>query len=173
MFRERIYVLSLVVFLISNSSIASDKTLKYISPGLRIGYEFGRGLTIGFKFSFGININTDYDFDNSAYYNITFGVKSPLFRKAKYLYEKYNFIELQAGYTPFSENLLFLGGGLGFMFYQDSNKTRFRPMVTIDSGWLIFAAFDFIFLENKKISTDFGFLGIMPIPLNKLDLGFN
>ncbi len=171
MFRKKIYALSLVVFLISNSSIASDKTLKYVSPGLRIGYEFGRGLTIGFKFSFGIN--TDYDFNNSAYYNITFGVKSPLFRKAKYPYEKYNFIELQAGYAPFTDNLLFLGGGLGFMFYHDNNKTKFRPTATIDSGCLTFAAFDFILLENRKISTDFGFLGIFPIPFNKWYLGFD
>ena len=66
MFRKKIYALSFVVFLTSNTCIASDKTLKYVSPGLRIGYEFGRGLTIGFKFSFGIN--TDYDFNNSAYY---------------------------------------------------------------------------------------------------------
>ena len=46
-------------------------------------------------------------------------------------------------------------------------------MVTIDSGCLIFAAFDFIFLGNKKISTDFGFLGIFPIPFNKWDIGFD
>jgi len=150
------FVAVIILITISNTCIASDKSLKYISPGLRIGWEFGRGLTISLKISLGINTDPDFD-DNPKYYNITLGSKVPLFRKTKYLYEEYDFIELQAGCTPFKHNGLFAGGGLGFMFYQDNNKTKFRPMVT----------FDFIFLENKKISTDFGFLGIMPFPLNK------
>jgi len=172
MFRIKEYIFGIIVLIISGSSIASDKSFQYVSPGLRIGWNFGRGLTISPKICFGIN--TDYDFgDDTKYYNLTIGFKAPLFRKAKYNYEEYSFVELQAGCTPFSENSLFLGGGLGFMFYKDDNKTKFRPMVTIDFGLLIFVAFDFIFIEKKKISTDFGFLGIIPIPLKKLPSGFN
>jgi len=152
--------------------IATSKSFPYISPGLRIGWNFGRGLTISPKISFGIN--TDYNLgDDMKYYNLTIGFKAPLFRKAKYSYETHKFIEFQAGYTPIPENGLFLGGGLGFMFYKDDKKTKFRPMATIDFGWLIFLAFDFVFIEKKKISTDFGLLDIFPIPLSKWESGFN
>ncbi|MFO7890126.1 MAG: hypothetical protein R6V04_07280 [bacterium] len=156
----------ITLIIISSNCTASDNTF-YVSPGLRIGWDFGRGPTISLKFSFGINTNynTTSNFGgNTKYYNITFGFKAPLFRRAKYHYEEYNFIGLQAGCTPITDNLLFFGGGLGFMFYKNSHKTKFHPMVTVDFGLLIFGAFDLIFLENKRISTDFGFLAVVPIP---------
>lgn len=166
MYKNRILGIFIIALIISGNCTASDNTF-YVSPGLRIGWDFGRGPTISLKLSLGINTNYNFD-DNTKYYNITFGFKAPLFRKAKYNYEDYKFIELQAGFTPFYENLLFLGGGIGFIYYKNGNKTKYHPIITIDCGCFIFAACDFLILEDKKISTDFGFLVVAPIPWEKM-----
>jgi|GEM_PF-2378245 len=166
------FVLFIPTILSYQYSIAYSKTFPYVSPGLRIG--FGKGVNISLKISFGIN--TDYELGHdSKYYNLTIGFKVPFLRKAENSYEKYKFIEVQAGYKPFpEENLLsgmFFGGGLGFMFYKENNKTKYCPMATVDFGPLFlwgFYGFDLVFLEYKEINTDFGILWVMPIPLKKL-----
>lgn len=45
----------------------ANESLPYLSPGIRLGYVFGQGLTFQFKISFGI-VNKHYASD---FYNIT------------------------------------------------------------------------------------------------------
>jgi hypothetical protein len=48
---------------------AGEKPIPYISPGFRVGYEFGKDLTVGLKISLGVN-------EEGNYYNITLGVRA-------------------------------------------------------------------------------------------------
>jgi hypothetical protein len=143
----------------------------YFSPGLRLGWDFGRGATISFKFSLGINFDITKNDDPFQYLNITYGVKQPLFRKTKHSYERYTHLELQGGFWPIRAFLL--GGGTGYIFYKEDTITKRRPIVTVDLGCFVFAAIDVIFLENNETSKDFGFLGVFPIPFYGYDFNFN
>lgn len=162
-------LLFLYFLLIPGTCFTSDNTIKYISLGLRIGWDFGHGLTVGARVSLGLYSCSGLI--GSKYINITKGLKAPLFRKLRFSYEGYNFVQLQFGFAPFPDNPLHLGGGLGTIFYHDENKIIFKPMTTISSGFLVFTELDILFLERNKISKDFGILGIIPIAIGGLDLG--
>lgn len=162
-FKRTLWVLGICIFVFFNPRFVISGSWAYLSPGVRIGWEIGEGFTMSSKISLGIH----FDSWPSSYCNVTFGFKKPFFRKNG---QPYHFVEFQAGYMPFRGHDLFMGGGTGFMFYQENQKTCIRPMATVDFGFLIFTAFDFVLLENKKLSTDIGILGVLPIPLNR-DIG--
>ena len=66
-----------------------------------------------------------------------------------------------------------IGGGIGAMSSRHDPKMKNKMMLTLFAGSLIFAETDFIFDRDRLVSTDFGLLAILPIPLSGFDFGLN
>lgn len=150
--------------------LAAEEYGSYFSPGLRIGWDFSGGLTFGGKISVGVL--RDADLNNSMFFNVTVGFKAPISGKQKLWYREYNFVQAQFGLLAKRDTGFFIGGGLG-MASLKHNPAKRKPMLTLFAGSLIFAETDFIFDRDRLVSTDFGLLAILPIPLTGFDFDFN
>jgi hypothetical protein len=155
---------SFMIF-IAGACHSSEKPIPYISPGLRIGYEFGNGFSVGAKISFGI-------FTDPGYYNITFGFRGVSHKKPVPSVDEYDFIQFQAGYPKRdSRDTAFLGGaGAGIVFFKDKGVRRIKPIVNLSYGLILFLDADIIAVSASEIKLDVGTLAVLPIPLKKVDL---
>jgi hypothetical protein len=153
------------LLLVSGLCKSEERPIPYISPGLRIGYEFGNGFSVGAKISLGI-------FTDPEYYNITFGVRGVSHKKPSSSVDEYNFIQFQAGYPKRdSWDMAFLGGmGAGVVFFTDKGGKRIKPIFNFSYGLLLFLDVDIIPLGASQFKVDAGTLGVLPIPLRKIDL---
>ena len=70
---------------------ASEDWITYVTPGIRLGWDFGDGLTFGGKISVGLL--RDADLNESMFFNVTVGFKAPLTNREKFWYREYNFIQ--------------------------------------------------------------------------------
>jgi hypothetical protein len=145
--------------------LSEEKPIPYISPGLRIGYDFGNGFSVGAKISLGI-------FTDPGYYNITLGVRGVSHKKPVPSVDEYNFIQFQAGYPKWGpREMAFLGGaGAGIVFFKDKGINRIKPIFNLSYGLLLFLDADIIPLSASEFKVDVGTLGVLPIPLRKLNL---
>jgi hypothetical protein len=145
----------------------------YISPGLRIGWDSKGVTTLGGKISVGMTSNSDLNYeDNFFYLNLTAGFKSPISGKTAALYDECNFLQLQLGGAPF-ENAFLLGGGIGAVKFRKKDRDpSWAVLATLSMGNLAFEEADFFISGTKVINTDFGVLGILPLPIYGYDLGF-
>lgn len=160
-----------LIFLLCNISNLIADTFYYFSPGLRFGWNFSGNFTVDGKISFGIN--TDDNLNKITFYNITIGFNALAFAKAKKnQFNEYNYIQFQAGKNFLEDNLLVTGIGAGFIF-NTKGKSDFSPIIRFFSGFLIFPELDIIFDSSKQNQYFFGVRGIYPIPMKKLNLGFD
>lgn len=141
-----------------------------MSPGIRFGFAKNKCSSLSFKISFGIN--TDCDLNKSNYYNITIGLTRELSKDKDSKFNQFNFIQLQAG-EKIRETPLFYGGGIGIIFNQNKNRGKIGLISTFDIGSIIFASYNILIRNTDNIQTNFGFLGVLPIPLSKCRFGFN
>ncbi|MFO7890124.1 MAG: hypothetical protein R6V04_07270 [bacterium] len=175
MYRNKgLCVFFIIILVISNNCTASDNTF-YISPGLRIGWEFGGGLTICPQLALGISIDLDDDKNhNLKYLNITLGIKNFIIRTKDATYDSYCSLQLKAGYQPFlPSSAIGIGGGIGVAFFREEKLIYLRPIATVE-GTILFVAFptiDIFLLKQNKVHADFGILGLFPIPLEKNGFG--
>jgi len=166
------FIFALLIIQLANSDrvIASSKTY-YISSGLRIGWNFGKGLTIGPQIFFALNNSTQN-------YTFTLGMRMCITCNKKVQNKSYYFFKLQYFDQPFLRwsNALVVGGGFGFAFFNKNATTLVRPMISLYTGFIIYPAVDILFFGSKKIGVDSGVLLPLPffIPLNNTkDWGFN
>jgi len=153
------------LLLVSGFCKSEERPLPYISPGLRIGYEFGRGFTFGGKLSLGISTDPEY-------YNVTVGFRGTTSRKPEHSSDDYYFIQVQAGY-PKAESWEgpFLGSaGVGIALFGDRGAKRIRPIFNFCYGALLYLDTDIIVLGGSKIRLDFGTLASVPIPLRRVNI---
>jgi hypothetical protein len=141
---------------------SEEKPIPYISPGIRIGYEFGNGFSFGAKVSIGISTDPEY-------YNITIGFQGFGHIESELSINNYYFVQIQAGYPkPDSWKGPFLGGaGAGIAVFKDQGAKRIRPILNLSYGGLLYLDADFVVLGGAKIKTDVGVLAVLPIPLRK------
>jgi len=138
---------------------AGEKPIPYVSPGLRVGYEFGRGLTLGLKISLGFATEGDY-------FNITLGVRASSKRDPASREETFSYFQFQAG-TPL--NGIHGGGGVGFAVSGKEMERRVDPMFTLSYGVGLYSELDVIRMP-ERFRCDLGVLGIIPVPLRKMEL---
>ena len=152
------------LLLVSGLCRSEERPIPYISPGLRIGYEFGNGFSVGAKISLGV-------FTDPGYFNITFGFRGVSHKKPVPSVDEYNFIQFQAGYPKReSWDMAFLGGaGAGVVFFKDEGGNRIKPIFNLSYGLLLFLDADIIPLDGSKFKVDVGTLGVLPMPLRKLN----
>jgi hypothetical protein len=143
---------------------SGEKPIPYISPGLRIGYEFGNGFSFGAKISLGI-------YTDPGYYNITLGVRAVSHKKPAPSVDEYNYIEFQAGYpNRESWGAAFLGGaGAGIVFLRDRGIRKIKPIFNLSYGLILFLDADIIPLDASEIKVDVGTLAVLPFPLKRVD----
>jgi len=165
---KKYFLLCLVVFT-PLLCFAGKNGLFYLTPGIRIGWDFEKKLTIGTKISVG------YIFEG-GFVNITYGCKYPFLQDARSWepnFEKYNYLDIQAaGAIKFDKKSvpLYTGGGAGLIFYKENEVNKTAPRLTIFSGFIAFTTFDIIFLLDH-VRYDTGFQLVFPIPLEKIDIG--
>lgn len=138
---------------------AGEKPIPYVSPGLRVGYEFGKGLTVGLKISLGVNAEGNY-------YNITLGVRAVSRRDLASRKETYSYYQFQAG-TPL--NGIHGGGGVGFAVSGKDMERRVDPMFTLSYGMGLYSELDAVRMP-ERFRCDLGVLGIIPVPLRKMEM---
>jgi hypothetical protein len=169
---KKIYWLIFKIILVSsfflcNMIILASDSFWYFSPGFRLGWNLSKNFTFDTKFSVGLN--NDDKLNKITFYNITFGFNVLAFTKnKKNQFNKYNYIQIQAGNNFIEDNFLIMGIGAGFIFNADK-QNDFSTMIRLFSGFLIFPELDLIFLKSNKIYSNFGIRGIFPIPLKQVD----
>lgn len=138
---------------------------QYVSPGIRLGYDFNSHTTFELKVSLGVVA------DGKAF-NVTIGKKYALSNTESYL--PHNYLDLQFG--DFTETIgkrkaqLFYGGGIGVVFYKKEGVTHFHPGITTFAGFAFFATADF-YLNESNIESDLGLQFVLPLPLGGVDFG--
>jgi hypothetical protein len=154
-----------VIFLSIFGQLFAEGNIPYISPGLRIGWDFRNVLTIEPKVSFGVVGIIP------GFINITIGMRNGIIRSKEIQYKDYCHIGIQMGKMTKTigerKIQLLYGGGLGLSF----DGKDFVPRVSIFSGMMLFATADFSYKHGKGFNTDIGIQGVMPIPLKKIDFG--
>lgn len=140
-------------------SAANDDIAPYISPGVRIGWNFKKVITFDCKCSFGIA-------GNSRFYNITGGFRNAIFNFSSTNFDKYFHLDINMGKTggiPLFEieNSLMYGGGIGIGF----NQYDIFPCMTIFTGFGLFTSIDMFYSKSRGFNTDLGFQGVLPIPI--------
>ena len=89
----------------------------YISPGIRLGYDFNSHVTMGLKVSVGGGFN-------NTVVNFTFGKKFAINNDSTYTDHRY--LDLQIGtfniYLKKRKIDLFSGGGIGLISYEENGK---------------------------------------------------
>lgn len=164
-------ILFLIILIsISQSNNLLSSPIFYISPGVRIGWSFGYGVTLAYKISLGVNLDTQLN-QNGNYWNITFGYKKRIFKQgSKFLYN-HHFFRLEGGFKPNNQNSLFAGAGIGICIFNENIKPML--MTTLDYGALVFASLDMYHSFDTIVQPDLGMLTVLPIPFTKIDSGFN
>ena len=148
---------------------AGENGLFYLTPGIRIGWDFEKKLTISTKISVG------YIF-HGGFVNITYGYKYPFLQDARPWepnFEKYNYVDIQAaGAIQFEKKStpLYTGVGAGLIFYKENEVNKTAPRLTIFSGFIAFPTLDVIFLPGH-MRYDIGLQIVAPLPLSKIDIG--
>jgi len=158
--------LSKLLFLFICLIAVENNYAQYISPGIRLGYDFNSHTTFEVKVSVGLAVG-------GSIYNITVGKKYSINNKETYL--SHNYIDLQAGdfSKPSSESKtqLFYGAGIGMVFYDTNGTRKYRPRITVFAGYLLFTTFDFYLNEQNNVESDLGLQLVLPIPLGGIDFG--
>ncbi len=153
--KKIIIVITVFIFLGNSYS-------QYISPGVRVGYDFSSHFTFGLKISFGI-------YNSGDFVNLTYGKKFAIGQKSTYA--NHNYIDLQLG--KLTETLgnrklqIYYGGGIGIIFYKNKNMWHYSPRLTTFAGNFFFTTFDLNFIKWKKLEPDIGFQLVLPIPLGE------
>ena len=139
---------------------------QYISPGLRLGYDFDSHATFELKVSVGFGL-----WENI--YNVTVGKKYSINKRKTYC--SHNYLDLQVGdlSNTFGERKtqLFYGGGIGIIFYDREGIRRYRPRITTFAGYLLFTTADFYLSEQNNVESDIGLQLVLPIPIGGVDFG--
>jgi hypothetical protein len=129
----------------------------YFSPGVRLGWSFGGGLTLGAKISFGV-----YSHDEFA--NITFGGQNLIFAHAQPRFENHAYADIEGGLLV--ANAVYGGGGLGCIFYDRKIGLKVAPRVTSFIGYGLFPTLDLLYVRGLGIKSNLGLQGVVPIPIN-------
>jgi hypothetical protein len=158
-------VVVLLVLLCTNV-INAGENIPYISPGIRIGWDFSKKMiNIEPKISLGIVGFVP------GFLNFTISTRAYMARNKNVKDKAYYAVSIQHG-RPFEviekrKAYLINGGGLGLSF----DGKEFSPRITIFTGMVMFMTADFTFKKGKSVDVDVGILGVLPIPLKKLDWG--
>ncbi len=140
---------------------------QYISPGVRIGYDFNGHVSFGLKISVGV-------YDKDSFINLTWGKKFLIGEKKTIPYSNYSYFDLQMGQFsgPMGKRKiqLFFGGGIGLIFYRGADKNHWAPRITTFAGNLVFTALDVNFIKEKKFHPDLGIQLVLPLPFGKKPL---
>jgi hypothetical protein len=146
--------------------ILQETYAQYISPGIRLGYDFNSHITMGLKVSVGAGLN-------NTVVNFTFGKKFALTNDSSYTDHRY--IDLQVGtfniYLKKRKIDLFSGGGIGLISYEENGKTIYHPRITCFVGYLFFTTLDINIINWKNFKPDLGLQLVLPIPLGGFDIG--
>jgi len=157
------YRLPLKIFLLL---FAEKSYSQYISPGVRIGYDFNSHTTIEWKVSVGFGLS-------ESIANITLGKKYALNNKETY--QAHNYLDFQL--LGLSDTIgkrkthLFYGGGIGLVFYDKDGIHKYCPRVTTFAGFFLFTTLDLYLDDENSVETDLGLQGVLPIPLVGVDFG--
>lgn len=149
---------SLILFLFIWSYCHADdsESTYYVSPGIRVSWNFKSSILMDLKISYGRMRSEEY------YYNITIGKKLVLRSDLNKDEIQHIYLDLQGGsfggYYPVSA-----GGGIGAAIFTGSRK-KIYPRITIFGGAGLFCTLDYVFARNL---VDFGLQAVLPISFNK------
>jgi len=143
--------------------IAAEETA-YISPGIAVSWDIGRGLVFGVKASLG------YAWEG-RFVNITVG---GAFCQTDDLYP-YTFVQCQAGAQTTivggKSTPPFLGGGLGFVFARNDTGRVVFPYLSAFAGFLIFINVDFLMVQESRVAIGAELDWPIPLPPKKFEFG--
>ena len=133
----------------------------YISPGVRIGYVFGKGLSFSGKISLGLAFGEEDKPFN--FVNLTYGGKYIFSRKSTDWPHDFSYTEFQVG-TVNRDLGAYIGGSFG-TYNLDRELLTTGLRYTIFSGALLFGSLEMESFTGVCRLYDFGMAGVLPIPL--------
>ena len=166
---KKIIIYFLLFFIVFNPILCSagENGLFYLTPGIRFGWDFEKKFTFSTKISIGLMFK-------GGFINLTYGSKYPVLQDAYVTdpnFEKYDYVDVQAGFfNPKKTLTLYTGGGAGLIFYKEDGVNKTAPRITVFSGFIAFPTLDIIFLPGHA-RYDTGLQIVLPIPLEKIDIG--
>ncbi len=163
---------------ISISFAGSDKSERlnggmYLSPGIRIGYTFGQGISFSAKLSLGVAFGVDHLRNN--FVNVTFGMKRIFIKEStKLWYNPFTYKEVQFGTLRRDLYPIYIGGSVGV--YGEVGGVKSIPGIrwSAFSGFLGFGSVEFESFDGNKVLVDAGIVGVYPLllPYGNWDLSF-
>lgn len=163
--RAMMVLASLIQLTTPEAAMAGDWG-PYITPGIKLGWDSQRGFTMGPKLGIGL-----VSLDRGQFINFTIGIKA--FENHGERGNEYVFLDCQFGTMVPGATLLSGGGGVGLMFGVDDAATPVVPRMMVFVGFIAFANLDFTFWGEDDISHEPGAELLLPVPLFKVDLGFD
>lgn len=135
----------------------SNNSLYYLSPGIKLNWDFHHCFLFETKLSFG------YMDSETRYYNCTIGYTKPIIKNDEFKNLKHVFCQIYHGYYhPFYPQSI--GTGMGMAFFRDSGNINIFPKMTISYGSGLFCTVDYILIKN---SLYLGIQGVLPIPFDE------
>ena len=138
----------------------------YISPGIRIGYAYGEGLSLSGKLSVGVAFGTE-TFRNN-FVNVTFGMKRIFVKdQAKIWHSPFTYQEVQFGTLQRDFLPVYIGGSVGIYGEIGGVKNTRGLRWSAFSGLLGFASLEFESFDGSTPLADLGFVGVLPLPIGR------
>jgi len=159
------WLFALFTIILPILSAANDDIIPYLSPGLRIGWNFKHDITLDAKICLGLTGV------GPGFCNVTAGVRGAMFNFSHSDFDNFFHFDVQMGgvgnFLFDRNNSLIYGGGLGIGF----DRNGAFPCMSIFSGMLLFTTLDMFYSKSRGFNTDLGFQGVLPLPLKSLDFG--
>ncbi len=147
-----------ILLLLLPLSAQSSDVIYYISPGIRINFNFQHGIqSIGGKVSFGF-------YADQSFVNLTVAAQEPFLKKTHSREHRFVFMELQYGNFYAGAPVAF-GGGVGLSFFKKINSLKPLPRVSFFAGSLAFFTYDFVMTPSGKVDETMGVELALPIPV--------
>ncbi|GAB4180075.1 MAG: hypothetical protein Kow00108_16270 [Calditrichia bacterium] len=160
---KKFSTLNTLIFMMLFSWIsgASAESTPYVSPGIKLNYLPGKGISLGAKLSIGV-------INDETFVNMTLGTQKLLNKNTDY---SFRFVEVQGGTsTPYNKSTsLISGGGLGIMIHNSNGQKSISPKLNLFSGLLMFGEINVYLDEQKKLTGNIGLEGVVPLPAKKVD----
>ena len=154
-----VQILIFSFFILINTLIASNG--RYISFGIRLGYEFGKGSSYTFKTGYGIfkwfECSSDVFCEGppfESFKSISFGYR------IRYGKDRKNYF-----FTDFQFGNYIGGAGVGIAMWKKNEHWQLIPRSSIFGGLAIWGTFDLVF--TKEINPDIGVQILLPLPFEE------
>jgi len=160
---KNVFILFSIFLLFSVGNLESSELIPYVSPGIRLGWDFRKAVTLEPKISLGVVGLIP------GFVNVTFGVRSAIIAVKGLTYKTNCHFDIQTGgLSPLMGKRkiqLYYGGGIGFII----TNRKLLPRITLFTGNFLFTTLDISYQKTRGFDSDIGLQCIFPVPLIRFD----